>query len=130
MIFLNYHLLLNLNMYLTIVTFNLLSNVRLLGSCKTDNSTCYLHILLYGRSIERKWCSDLFEFSRNHIFIIKLLITTIGEYTNGLPRCLLMWLEYQSVNPTNYKMLIWMDDELIIASLFDSICYSSEYDTL
>ena len=61
--------------------FNLLSNVRLLdGSCKTDNPHAFITFLLYGRSTERKWWSDLFESSLNHMRTIKHRIMTVDGY--------------------------------------------------
>ena len=55
------------------MVFNRLSNVRLLGryDSTTDNPQAFITFLLYGKSIERKWCSDLLESSLNHIRTIK-----------------------------------------------------------
>jgi hypothetical protein len=48
----------------------------------------------------------------------------VGENTKGLPLYRgLIRLHDQSINPTRYKMLISMDDELFGASLLDSICF-------
>src|SRR5678809_674058 len=61
--------------------FNLLSKVRLLGSCNSDNPHALFTFLLYDRSTERKLCNDLFESSLNHIRTMKHWIIVVGEYT-------------------------------------------------
>ena len=50
----------------------------------------------------------------------------VGEYTKGLPLLLRPDLAMQDdllMIPTRYKMLIRMDDELLLAGLVDSICF-------
>ncbi|MDN5868182.1 MAG: hypothetical protein L0H55_12405 [Candidatus Nitrosocosmicus sp.] len=49
------------------IVFNLLSNVHLLGRYDKDKPQAFTILLLYGRSEHRKWCSDLFESSRNQM---------------------------------------------------------------
>src|SRR3982750_1719351 len=65
-----------------------LSKVRLLGkNCDSvDNPQALITLLLYGRSMERNSCNDLFESRRNQIRTIKHRRIIEVEYTYGLPR--------------------------------------------
>ena len=106
--------------------FNRLSKVRLSGRCDTDKPQAFIILLLYGKSKHRKWCSDLFESSLNQTRTIKHRRIMAWVYTKGLPlwRCFFTELHDQSIIPIRYKMLIRMDDELYVASLFGSIFVS------
>ena len=78
------------------------------------------------------------ESNLNQKCTIKHLRITVMEFTYdggcGLPRCrrrrwwFFLWtIHDQSIIPIRCKMLIRMDDELFVASLLDSIYFSSKH---
>ena len=103
------------------MVFNRLSNVRLLHGMDTKPQAIASLLLYRQQSMLRKRCNALFESILNHIFTIKHLKITVGEYTYGLPRFRDGAVD-RGILPIRYRILKWMDSFILSrANLWDSI---------
>lgn len=111
------------------MVFNRLSKVRLLGRYDNNSPQAFITLLLFENPNRENDAAVicLNPVWLNHIRTIKHRRRTAGEYTLGLPlkRCFLTELhDDQSINPTKYRMLNRMNDELIIDGLREGIWFN------